>query len=79
MTVNARTGEPEFVVVHAKIDRGAFARWLIQNKINDLKKIPNFSSLGYTYENNLSSVTQPIFVCDTFQGIGLSVRISKSQ
>lgn len=75
MTKNTKTGKPEFVVVHAKIARGAFARWLIQCRIEDRRDITKFTSLGYKYDQSLSAPEQPVFVCDTFQGIGLSVRL----
>lgn len=77
MTVDPRTGEPAFVVVHAKIARGAFARWLIQERIEDSGDITAFADLGYIYDAHLSTPEQPVFVCKAFQGIGLSVRIKK--
>ena len=76
MTKDPRSDEPKFVVVHAKIARGAFARWLIQSRTERLNDIPKFSELGYHYSQQLSTADQPIFVCDEFQGIGLSVRLS---
>jgi cytoplasmic iron level regulating protein YaaA (DUF328/UPF0246 family) len=35
LTINPKTGEPVFTAVHAKIARGAFARWLITTRITD--------------------------------------------
>ena len=74
MTRN-KSGEPTFVVVHAKIARGAFARWLIQRRIHDTADITKFTDLNYHYEASLSTPEQPVFICDTFGGIGLSVRL----
>lgn len=74
MTVSPKTNEPVFVVVHAKIARGAFARWLIVNKVNDISELKNFNELGYVFDKNLSSDNQPVFVCQEFKGLGLSVR-----
>lgn len=74
MTISSKTGEPTFVVVHAKIARGAFARWLITNKIKDATLLSNFNDLGYRYNKALSSEKQPVFVCQEFKGLGLSVR-----
>lgn len=74
MTISPKTGQPTFVTVHAKIARGAFARWMIQKRINNPGKLPEFANLGYYYTASLSTPEQPVFVCDAFQGIGLSVR-----
>lgn len=76
MTIDPKTNEPKFVVVHAKIARGAFARWLIQNKIDTLHSVTAFSELGYHYDEKLSTDNEPVFVCRTFDGIGLSVRLT---
>ncbi len=77
LTVSQKTGEPIFVTVHAKIARGAFARWLVQSKIQDLTSLEDFSDLGYCYDKSLSTDYQPVFVCKEFGGIGLSVRLTK--
>ena len=34
LTVDPASGEPKFVVVHAKIARGAFARWLVTARVH---------------------------------------------
>ncbi len=76
LTVSPKTGQPAFVVVHAKIARGAFARWLITNRIQDIKDLAQFDELGYSYVPDLSSPAEPSFVCETFEGKGLSIRLS---
>jgi len=76
LTVSPKTGEPTFVTVHAKVARGAFARWLIQNKIENSDDITQFQDIGYSYNAKLSTPEQPVFVCETFEGIGLSVRLT---
>jgi len=76
LTVSPKSGEPTFVTVHAKIARGAFARWLIQNKIEDISRLSEFSDLGYLYDKSLSTSSEPVFVCSEFKGIGLSVRLT---
>lgn len=76
LTASPKTGEPVFVTVHAKIARGAFARWMIQNRIDDPKRLKDFADLGYKYDHALSTPEQPAFVCETFGGIGLSVRLT---
>lgn len=76
MTKDPRSGEPKFVVVHAKIARGAFARWLIQSQIETVDDLPKFSELGYQFNAQLSTTQQPVFVCSEFSDLGLSVRLS---
>jgi hypothetical protein len=65
--------EPTFVVVHAKIARGAFARWVIQQ--TETSDFTAFDDLGYKYDPSLSSGAEPVYVCDDFGGIGLSQRL----
>lgn len=69
-------GEAKFVVVHAKIARGAFARWLITERIADRADFARFSALGYVYQSAMSTPDQPVFVCESFGGLGLSVRLT---
>lgn len=76
LTLNPKTGQPGFVAVHAKIARGAFARWVIQNRIEDETLLKTFTDLGYQYDASGSTKAQPVFVCKTFGGLGLSVRLS---
>lgn len=76
LTVSPKTGEPTFVTVHAKIARGAFARWIIQNRIEDPTKLKEFKDIGYSYDSQLSTVDQPVFVAKEFKGLGLSVRLT---
>lgn len=75
LTISPKTGDPTFVVVHAKIARGAFASWLIRNRITKQSELNQFNDLGYTYSKSLSTPDQPVFVCNEFGGIGLSVRL----
>lgn len=77
LTRDPKTREPKFVVVHAKIARGAFARWMICNKIERAVQLTTFTDLNYTFDSSLSTATEPMFVCETFGGLGLSVRLAK--
>lgn len=77
LTLDASTNTPKFVVVHAKIARGAFTKWLIKNRISNIDDLKGFSDLDYKYDTSLSTSQQPVFVCKQFQGIGLSVRLSE--
>lgn len=76
LTVSSKTGEPTFVTVHAKIARGAFARWAIHDRVEVVDKLREFTDLNYRYNEKLSSKNQPVFVCEEFGGLGLSVRLS---
>ena len=76
LTVTPKTNEPTFVTVHAKIARGAFAHWLIKNRIQDVDKLTGFNELGYSLDAKLSSQNEPVFVCQDFKGLGLSVRLT---
>ncbi len=75
LTVSPKTGEPTFVVVHAKIARGAFARWLISSRTSDIAALTQFDDLGYRFAQDLSSANSPTFVCETFGGKGRSLRL----
>lgn len=75
LTINPTTNKPTFIVVHAKIARGAYARWLITNKITSPTHFHEFSDIGYEYNKELSQPQMPVFVCKEFGGKGLSVRL----
>jgi len=75
LTQDKDSNTPKFIVVHAKIARGAFARWLIKNRINEIRDLRNFNELGYEYSHQLSYNNSPTFVCKSFKGLGLSVRL----
>jgi hypothetical protein len=64
------------VAVHSKIARGAFANWLIKNRVDNISKLKDFKDLGYKYDAQLSSKQSPVFVCNEFGGKGLSTRNS---
>lgn len=77
LTVHAQTGQPSQVIVHTKIARGAFARWLMISRVTDPAKMTQFNDLNYQYAGALSTPSEPTFVCKTFGGIGLSMRLEK--
>lgn len=66
--------EPTFVVVHAKVARGAFARWIIKHQTEKLD-FTSFNDLGYKYDASRSTMSEPVYVCEDFGGIGLSQRL----
>jgi cytoplasmic iron level regulating protein YaaA (DUF328/UPF0246 family) len=75
LTVDQASGVAKFVVVHAKIARGAFARWLVTGRVKD-GAIREFAEIGYRYDEALSTPAEPAFVCEEFGGKGLSVRLT---
>ncbi|MCW5878638.1 MAG: YaaA family protein [Anaerolineales bacterium] len=75
LTVSPKTGQPSFVVVHAKIARGAFARWLITRQVADAQGLQDFAEIGYRFRPELSTPAEPVFVCEEFGGTGLSIRM----
>ncbi len=75
LTISPKTGEPTFVTVHAKIARGSFANWLITNKVDDPARLSDYTELNYQYDEALSTEHEPVFVCQEFGGLGLSVRL----
>ena len=76
LTVSPKTGDPTFIVVHAKVARGAFASWMIRRRIENIDQLKDFDEIGYKYDAKLSTPEVPVFVCKEFKGIGLSVRLS---
>jgi cytoplasmic iron level regulating protein YaaA (DUF328/UPF0246 family) len=77
LTVNPRTGEPGQVIVHTKIARGAFARWLMISRTASFDEMAQFDDLNYRYDAALSTPSEPTFVCKEFGGLGLSMRLKK--
>lgn len=73
LTADPRSGQPRFVTVHAKIARGAYARWLVTTRAADLT---GFDGIGYRHDKARSSDAEPVFVCEEFGGKGLSVRLT---
>jgi uncharacterized protein len=77
LTADPKSGEPKFIVVHAKIARGTFARWLVTERVKDTAKaIEGFREIGYRHDRGRSAPGEPAFVCAEFGGKGLSVRLT---
>lgn len=76
LTISPKTKESTYVVVHAKIAKGAFVHWLIKNRVQSFADLPDFSELNYKYNKKLSTTNEPVFVAKDFGGLGLSVRLS---
>ena len=76
LTRNPLTKQLNPVVVHTKIARGAFARWMIIDRVNDASCFKDFADLNYRYSDSLSSESEPVYACESFGGLGLSVRLA---
>jgi cytoplasmic iron level regulating protein YaaA (DUF328/UPF0246 family) len=76
LTRSPKTGEPAFVVVHAKIARGAFASWLMKERVDNAQRFSEYRDLNYRIDKTLSTPNAPVFVCEAFGGLGLSVRLT---
>jgi uncharacterized protein len=77
LTIDPASKQPKFVVVHAKIARGAFARWLVTARTTDTAEaMCEFRDIGYRYDETRSTPSEPTFVCRQFGGKGLSVRLT---
>lgn len=77
LTINSSTGRPSQVIVHTKIARGAFARWLMTSRVTAQHELMRFDDLNYRYDPALSTPSEPTFICAAFGGIGLSMRLQK--
>jgi cytoplasmic iron level regulating protein YaaA (DUF328/UPF0246 family) len=54
--------EPTFVVVHAKVARGAYARWLITSRITDPARFGEFADLDWVYDPETSTPEKPVYI-----------------
>jgi cytoplasmic iron level regulating protein YaaA (DUF328/UPF0246 family) len=76
LTVDPKSKQPKFIVVHAKIARGTFARWMVKERVSSATAMHKFADIGYAYDETLSTPSEPAFVCQEFGGKGLSVRLT---
>ncbi|HJP96313.1 MAG TPA: hypothetical protein VJ843_02980 [Candidatus Saccharimonadales bacterium] len=45
------------------------------SRVTSPRDMPQFNDLNYVYDAALSTPQEPTFVCQTFGGIGLSMRL----
>ena len=62
LTASGTPGHQTFVTIHAKVARGAFASWMITNRVKDLTTLTKFNDLDYTYSPEMSTPEQPTFI-----------------
>ena len=57
-----KNGKPKIISFFAKKARGMMARFIIQNKIDNIEGIKGFNLEGYSFDESLSSEFEPVFV-----------------
>lgn len=62
MTSRSATNQPRFVAIHAKQARGAFARWLITERMTTPSGMQKFRDMDYIYDEQSSTPHQPVFI-----------------
>lgn len=61
MEVDFREADGRFITVHAKIARGAMARWMTLNRIDDIDAMRGFNSGGYAFDAATSTADRWTF------------------
>ena len=56
-----KNGAWKVISFHAKRARGLMARFVVENKINDSKKLTQFAAEGYAYDSASSTETKLVF------------------
>ena len=54
-------GKVGTVPIYSKMMRGVMARWIIDNRVDSIEKLKDFSAQGYAYSTQLSTATEPAF------------------
>ena len=54
-------GPPRVVALFAKRARGAFAAWVVRNRVTDPARLPEWDGLGYRFAPDLSEPDAPAF------------------
>jgi uncharacterized protein len=57
-----KNGEYKMVMVFAKQERGAMARYLIENELTDIQELKTYNLNGYSFDEKQSTETDWIFV-----------------
>lgn len=62
--LDARDGGYRIISFFAKRARGAMAGWLVRNRVRTIKGIRDFDGLGYRYDPERSTTSEPVFLRD---------------
>lgn len=57
-----KNNQMKIIGIYAKKARGVMARYLLENKIDDVEQLKQFNELGYQYQQSTSSVTTFNFI-----------------
>ncbi len=57
-------GQYKVVGFFAKKARGAMAGWMVRDNVRTLKALKSFDTLGYRFDPDTSTATEPVFVRD---------------
>lgn len=57
-----KAGTPKIVSFYAKRARGAMARYIIQNRLQEVQSLLEFDAGGYRYQPEMSEPDKPVFV-----------------
>ncbi|MGS0971850.1 MAG: YaaA family protein [Candidatus Izemoplasmataceae bacterium] len=60
--LQCKKGQLRNIPTHTKQARGMMLNYMILNKIENIEDIRNFSEAGYTYEKDLSSAQELVFI-----------------
>lgn len=61
---DCKNGNYKVISFYAKKARGLMARYIIKNKISDIKQLTDFNSAGYYFDQSSSSENAPVFLRD---------------
>lgn len=64
LSIMPGASDHSFVAFHAKVARGAFASWMIRERIAESAQMIDFTELGYRYDGAMSTSSRPTFVKD---------------
>lgn len=53
---------PKIVSFYAKKARGAMARYIVENRLTDVRALQDFKTGGYVYQPDMSSADTPVFL-----------------
>lgn len=56
-----KEGKYKIVAIFAKLARGAFARFMVQNRVQDVESLKLFKEDGYAFHDSLSSENELVF------------------
>ena len=54
-------GTESQIAIYNKMMRGVMGRWIVDQRINNLDDVPQFSGHGYSYSAERSTANQPVF------------------